>query len=199
MRNLDPEWVGTPRVSALFVRKDSIYKTMIDVDAWDKDRDARHWLGGHPIVAHPPCAQWGRMSQWTHDKPAEKALALLALDLADRWGGVVEHPWTSRLWEHASSLGRRGWLYPIDQRWFGHRAIKRTILYICGAQPSQLPPVPYDLGEPTNTVENMGHAERERTPPLLARWLVDLAARCSSAEDKEAEAKLEAECVAELN
>jgi len=110
-------------------------------------------------------------------RPAEKALALLALDLVDRWGGVVEHPATSRLWAHA--IGRKGWLWTIDQRWWGHRAIKRTTLYISGIKPADMPPTPYDLGHPTNTVENMGHAERERTPPFLARWLVELAGKCT--------------------
>jgi len=74
-------------VAALFVRKNSVYKSMPGVDAWDAARDARRWPGGNAIVAHPPCAQWGRMSQWAHKKPAEKRLALLALDLADEWGG----------------------------------------------------------------------------------------------------------------
>lgn len=41
-------------VAALFVRADSIYKTMPDVDAWDIERDARRWPGGCPVVAHPP-------------------------------------------------------------------------------------------------------------------------------------------------
>jgi hypothetical protein len=173
MRILDPEWVGTPRVAALFVRKNSVYKTMIDVDAWDKDRDARNWPGGDPIVAHPPCAQWCRMSQWAHDKPAEKALALLALDLVDRWGGVVEHPVTSRLWTHTE--GRKGFLYTVDQQWFGHRAQKRTTLYINGIKPSELPPVPYLMEEPAQPCQNMGKAERERTPPAMAEWLISIA------------------------
>lgn len=32
-------------VAALFVRQDSIYKTMTGVDCWDIDRDARMWPG----------------------------------------------------------------------------------------------------------------------------------------------------------
>jgi hypothetical protein len=127
-------------IAALFVRKNSVYKTMSGVDAWDKERDARNWPGGSAVVAHRPCAQWGNMAQWAHKKPAEKALALLALDLVDRWHGVLEHPVTSRLWKHAE--GRKGWLYTIDQQWFGHRAIKRTTLYINGIKPAELPPVP---------------------------------------------------------
>jgi hypothetical protein len=166
-------------VAALFVRRDSIYKSMPGIDAWDKERDARKWPGGESIVAHPPCAQWGRLSWRAHKKPAEKALALLALDLADRWGGVVEHPVTSRLWPHTQ--GRKGFLYTVDQRWFGHRAEKRTTLYINGIESSgQLPEIPFDMSEPEQPVQNMGKAERERTPPHFARWLIDVARRCST-------------------
>lgn len=164
-------------IAALFVRANSVYKSMPGVDAWDKERDARHWLGGSSLVAHPPCAQWGNMAQWARVKPAEKALALLALDLADRYGGVVEHPVTSRLWPHTE--GRKGFLYTIDQQWFGHRAQKRTTLYINGIKPSQMPPIPYVMAEPEQPVQNMGKAERERTPPAFAQWLVDIAAQCA--------------------
>jgi hypothetical protein len=155
-------------VAALFVRRDSIYKTMAGVDAWDEDRDARGWAGGDTVVAHPPCAQWGRFA-WNAKKcPREKALALLALDLVDRWGGVVEHPVTSKLC----------WLYTVDQAWFGHRATKRTTLYIAGIKPSELPDIPFDMAEPQQPVENMGKAERERTPPAFAAWLLEIAKRC---------------------
>lgn len=167
----------SPLVAALFVRPNSIYKSMPGIDAWDAERDARKWPGGFPVVAHPPCAQWGRMSQWAHKKPAEKALALLALDLVDKWGGVLEHPATSRLWSHTA--GRSGWLYTLDQRWFGHRAIKRSTLYINRVKPTELPPIPYDLGEPTQPVQNMGKPERERTPPAFAEWLVTVARRAA--------------------
>jgi hypothetical protein len=33
-------------VAALFVRADSIYKTLPGVDAWDEARDARQWPAG---------------------------------------------------------------------------------------------------------------------------------------------------------
>jgi hypothetical protein len=164
-------------VAALFIRKNSVYKSMPGVDGWDADRDARGWPGGEPLVAHPPCAQWGRMAQWAHKKPAEKALALLALKLVSRWGGVVEHPVTIRLWPHTEGLP--GFLYTVDQQWFGHRAQKRTTLYINGIEPKELPPIPYTMAEPTQPVQNMGKAEREHTPPAFAEWLVEIARRCS--------------------
>jgi hypothetical protein len=38
-------------IAALFVRSDSIYKSIGNVDAWDMERDARRWPGGGPAVA----------------------------------------------------------------------------------------------------------------------------------------------------
>jgi hypothetical protein len=45
-------------ISVLFCRKDSIYKTL-NIDVWDKDRDARNFDSENVIIAHPPCWSWG--------------------------------------------------------------------------------------------------------------------------------------------
>lgn len=83
-----------------------------------------------------------------------------------------------------------GWTLPILQQWWGHRAAKSTFLYIVGIDPQDVPPIPYVMGEPTHViaasrnrqklrlVPEVSKAEREHTPPDLARWLVALAARC---------------------
>jgi len=34
--------------------------------------------------------------------------------------------------------------------------------------------------QPNQPVQNMGKAERERTPPAFADWLVEVARRCSA-------------------
>ncbi len=47
-------------MSALFVRHDSVYKTLPDVDAWDEERDARSWPGGTPVVARGGASRWHR-------------------------------------------------------------------------------------------------------------------------------------------
>lgn len=55
-----------PSVAVLYAREDSIYKRLAGY-VYDIRRDARHYNGPFPVVAHPPCRAWGRL-----------------LDLADR-------------------------------------------------------------------------------------------------------------------
>lgn len=180
-------------IAALFVRADSIYKTLPGVDAWDKERDARNWPGGCPVVAHPPCRAWGRIRQFCHATPEEKALGPLAVELVRRWGGVLEHPAESSLWAHMGlpRPGRFpdrhfGWTLELNQWVFGHRAEKRTWLYVVGVSPFELPAIPEREGKPTHCIRptkayprlpSVTKPEREKTPPAFAEWLVEVARR----------------------
>jgi hypothetical protein len=180
-------------VTVLFCHDKSIYKTMPFVDCWDRARDARLWSGGNPCIAHPPCAQWGAMAHLAHIKPAEKALAIWAVEQVREWGGVLEHPASSRLW-NVMSLPRPGegvdnwggWTLGIHQHWWGHEADKATHLYIVGVSPAAIPPIPIKLGKaPRSMSPHHGRKEllkskREHTPPELAAWLVEVARRCST-------------------
>ena len=165
-------------VAALFVRASSHYKTISGVDCYDFQRDALTWPGGVPGVFHPPCRAWAGLSQFAKPRPGERELAFWAMAMCRRFGGVVEHPFASRLWAESEcgSFGVRdrfgGVLIPFYQSWFGHRAQKKSCLYVVGSLPV-LPDSSPLL--PTVTVENMGRPERERTPPALSRWLVDVA------------------------
>lgn len=183
------------RVVALYVRPDSVYKTMSGVDAWDEDRDARKWPGGAPCVAHPPCRGWGRMRQWSYADEQEKNLAIRAVLCVQLWGGVVEHPAESSLWAEfplprpGQAPRRGGYTIEVDQFNWGHRAEKRTWLYIVGCKPDDLPPIPRREDEPTHCVRptasyprlpSITKPEREQTPPAFAEWLVEVARRCAS-------------------
>jgi hypothetical protein len=187
------------QVAVLFARADSIYKTMPECDVYDIGRDARTWQGGMPIVAHPPCRAWGGLAHFAKPRPGERKLAIWSIVQLRRWGGVLEHPAASRLWPvmqlpapgQSDKFG--GWTMVIDQDWFGHRAQKRTRLYIVGCSPRDIPAYPLRIEEPSHTVSpshniRVGHPlyrpqlrkpEREATPPELAKWLVELASRCS--------------------
>jgi hypothetical protein len=182
-------------VAVLFARADSVYKTMPGCDVFDAERDARTWPGGAPIVAHPPCRAWGRLQHFARPREDERELAPWAVDCVREWGGVLEHPAYSDLWLYCNlpapgvldSFG--GFTLPIVQSWWGHRAEKATWLYVVGVDRRELPPIPLRLGEASHVVSpssriRAGHpryrpqlrkAEREHTPPELARWLVELA------------------------
>ena len=89
---------------------------------------------------------------------------------------------------------------PISQHWFGHKAEKQTLLYIVGCEPADVPPIPLRLGKPEYVIcqnrtlpggrrlrkgmpgwrPTVSPAEREHTPPALASWLVELAAKCKT-------------------
>jgi hypothetical protein len=170
--------------AVLFARADSVYKSLPHLDVYDAERDARTWPGGIPAIAHPPCRAWGRLRQFANPRPDEKELALYAVEMVRRYGGVLEHPAESTLWEVAD-LPRPGYAkdrfggftYCINQSWWGHPAPKATWLYIVGAESWQLPDVPFHLGVAAGRVESLSRKAREATPVDLAKWLVDLATR----------------------
>lgn len=172
------------QVAALYVRGDSVYKSL-GVDCWDIDRDARRYGGPGPVVAHPPCRAWGRLRSFAKPRRDEKALALRAVWQVRRFGGVLEHPASSLLFMAAGGLrpGQRmdmfgGWVMPVNQQDFGHLAPKATWLYVVGLSPAKLPGYGLRLGVAPGRIANMSKANRERTPEAFARWLVDIAARC---------------------
>lgn len=47
-------------IAALFVESEGVYYGLPDIDPWPLERDARTYLGPHPVIAHPPCERWGR-------------------------------------------------------------------------------------------------------------------------------------------
>lgn len=172
-------------VAVLFARSNTVYHGFELADVWDIKRDARNYRGAAPVVAHPPCRAWGRLHHLAKPRHDERELALFAVDAVRQWGGVLEHPAGSKLWE-AGSLPRPGtrdrfggFTMPILQSWFGHRAPKNTWLYCCGLEPSEVPAFPLALGFAPGRIELMGRAEREATPPELASWLLDLARKAA--------------------
>ena len=192
---------GLAPESVLFARSDSIYKTMPGCDVWDAERDALNWQGGNPVVAHPPCRLWGALSALSTAPVEEKLLAIWAVKQVRKFGGVLEHPAKSKLWpaEKLPLPGRRdkwGFTISVAQYWWGHKAEKLTWLYICGCEPSDVPPTPYCIGESTHVIAQSSRrqklrlrpevtkSEREHTPPALAAWLVELARGCATASNE---------------
>lgn len=184
-------------VSVLFACQDSNYKELHGVDAWDIERDALKWPGGNPIVAHPPCRAWASLRHCAKPRPGEKEYALWAIEQVRKWGGVLEHPRRTTLWKVAGlpEVGaideHGGFTIVVDQFWWGHRAQKSTKLYICGCERRDLPQMPLKLGEAPCTVglwsgrnkktcrPSISKSEYEETPIEFAKWLVEVARRCS--------------------
>jgi hypothetical protein len=189
-------------VAALYVDPRGPYFGMQGVDPWDVERDARTYAGPHPVVAHPPCGPWGRLRHLY--RGAEHDCAPAAVAAVRRWGGVLEHPARSTLWSHARLPGPgelpdefSGFTVEVDQCAWGHVARKRTRLYLVGVDRALVESTLRTGGTPTHWasgsranpdrpssrrgspvppgIKVCSAQQRRRTPPLFARWLVDLA------------------------
>jgi len=192
--------------AALYVDVDrGPYASMPDVDAWGVERDAKRWPGGSPVVAHPPCGPWGSMRGLC--KYQDPECGPIAVDQVRQWGGVLEHPAYSSLWEHCNLprplapegqlplLAGRAWTLMVDQCRWGHPCRKRTWLLMVGIDPADLPPIP-DWQKPTHFIggtkasrakakargmRQLGGGStpyaNKATPPAFADWLVECARR----------------------
>lgn len=147
-------------VAALYVETDGSYFGLDGVDPWDEQRDARAYLGPHPVVAHPPCQRWGKFwagqPLWIKRTGERKKKGddggCFKAALADvrKHGGVLEHPWGSHAWEWfglAKPLRTGGWVKAdehggwtccIEQGRYGHYAPKPTLLYAVGTDRPEL-------------------------------------------------------------
>jgi hypothetical protein len=143
-------------IAALFVARGGCYFGLPDVDPWDISRDARGYSGPWPVVAHPPCARWGRY--WSGGPVAvtrkrlgdDEGCFAAALSAVRRWGGILEHPEGSHAWRvFELNMPPRcggwvvadwdgGWTCCIEQGAYGHRARKATWLYGHGIDPPSL-------------------------------------------------------------
>lgn len=188
-------------ISVLFVRPDSVYKTL-NVDCWDIHRDATKFCGDHPVICHPPCRAWGKLKGFAKPREGEKGLALMAIDLIRKNGGCLEHPAQSSISKFLPKPGQLdefgGFTIHIDQFWFGHRAKKQTLLYICGIEKRLLPAIPIRFDAITHRVgfpkswggrskygiKEVTKKEREATPPDLAKWLIQVATLCLNQNSK---------------
>jgi len=186
-------------IAALYVDPRGPYPSMPDVDAWDVTRNATRYDGPHAIVAHPPCGPWGRLAHLYEG--TEHALGLRAVQQVRRWGGVLEHPARSLLWAAAGlpapgdspSVDPNGFTVEVEQVSWGHVARKRTWLYCVGVPRALVDgtrryggtPTHWASGGRTRSSRNgspvppgirvCSAAQRRRTPPAFAEWLVMLA------------------------
>lgn len=184
-------------VAALFVQADGVYAGRPDVDPWDVRRDARRYLGPHPVVAHPPCQLWVNFAALNykryggeHNRPGnDGGCFAFALSAIRTWGGVLEHPASSNAWK---AYGLRvpstpGWGRGLDGVWtcevwqsaYGHPARKRTWLAYVGRTPPELDwtrqPGTHQVGWFDRIKPTLGKKAASATPPAFAEMLLHLA------------------------
>lgn len=186
------------RVVALYTDPLGVYPALLGVEnCWDEKRDARLYDGPWPVVAHPPCGPWGRLRHLSrHDSPA---LALRAVEQVRSFGGCLEHPQHSLLWD-AAGMSKPGELpdafggitIEISQCDWGHPARKMTWLYLVGIRgvgvsPPRREPTHWisggrgRVGKKSKTtpvpagIKVCSAQQRRRTPPAFAAWLISLA------------------------
>ena len=143
-------------VAALYVDTDGAYFGVPGVDPWDVAKDARHYPGPSPVVAHPPCQRWGRYWHGAPNKPHRYRMGddggcfAAALTAVRNWRGVLEHPAHSHAWAWfglrappaiggwvaADELG--GWTCHVEQGHYGHIGRKPTWLYAVGTARPEL-------------------------------------------------------------
>lgn len=175
------------KITTACVRTDSVYYQLQCVTPWDKRRNIMKCTDHYPVIAHPPCAQWGRTAPLARQDMNSKRLAIHCLALIRKCGGVLEHPEASSFWEFAAipTNGRRdtygGMCVLVDQYDYGHPARKRTLLYFYGL-PAGITAlqVNYRLSghsvrptSPPRSVMGCVKADRELTPRPLAEALCD--------------------------
>lgn len=172
-------------IAALCVSGRSIYKHTAGVLAYDKVRDARTFKGGMPLVAHPPCRHWSKFlahQAKAKDPAREMALGVWCVEQVLKFGGVLEHPAHSKLFE-ACQLPRPNepvqdpFLYTVyvEQGWFGYASRKPTWVLVSGVPKAWLPSVPFLLGGGAKSIEGMSQFSRSRTVSSFADWLCQVA------------------------
>lgn len=173
-------------VAALYVDRLGPYPKLVE-HWWDEKRDARTYAGPWPVVAHPPCGPWSALRH-LHTKPEERALGLLAIEQVQRFGGVLEQPARSKLFEHLSGPG---FLFTVDQVSWGHVARKPTWLWFVNVPADSVWSSARSGGQPTHWcsggrnnqsggsvppgIKVCSAQQRRRTPIAFAEWLLSLA------------------------
>ena len=171
-------------IAALFVAKDSIYKTFDFIDCYDLDRDAMQYQGVLPVIAHPPCQLWGNLAhanyaRWggEHNRPGnDGGKFAFALQCVNQYGGVLEHPKNTHAWKQFDldepvyggwCKSNNGWVCEAWQSAYGHRANKATWLYYVGDnKPHELR---WNRPVGTHQVGFQDQRGKERNKPTLSK------------------------------
>ena len=179
-----PRMVG-PTVAVLCVAAKTAYRWLPNVECYDLRRDVRTFVGGMPVVAHPPCRSWSAYcAHQAKPLPGEKEIGPLCVKWLRDCGGVLEHPAHSRLFD-ATGLPLPGetkdglWTVEVLQAWWGDTRTKKTWLCFSGIGKAnvQFPIRLHDPSGDRRRWQRLNSTSRSATVPAMAEWLVDVARR----------------------
>ena len=189
MKTTNYSKVDCNNVQVLFTQIKSTYLNL-GCDCFDIHRNALSIKSKCPAIYHPPCRAWSRMRTFSKVPVGERFLAIWSISRVRRFGGIVEQPAGSKLWDFLN-LPMPGSGYDIfggfsislDQHWFGHKAKKNTWLYIKGCYLNDLPPYPLNFdcvthclnsSLKTSKLKELSKNKRSYTPILFAEWLIEV-------------------------
>lgn len=166
--------------------------SQLSLMAGESERDAMAYAGPDPVVAHPPCGHWGRWRRRCKQPRSWAIAGLVAFWQVRNFGGVLEHPAYSTLWDVVSAARPGevdefgGWTLQVNQTRWGHPCKKPTWLYVVGVSPEEMPALPEEqaathcmvrLLRNSNELPELPKRKRHLTPFPFAEWLVDVARR----------------------
>jgi hypothetical protein len=191
--------LSEPRtVAILCAARKTAYRDIPGLEIYDEAMDARTFTGGMPVIAHPPCRYWLKHGLGTiarqHAKPQqivdEKMLGMWCVLQVRKYGGIVEQPARSELWDRCglpipgSPQSPDSFSLAVWQSWWGCPVRKATWLYFRNISQFAVD-IPFVL-TPRQTKSQYrrywqagsgksGKEIRSHTVPAFANWLVDLA------------------------
>lgn len=183
-------------IAALYVQERGVYADVPGVEPWPESRDARLYDGPWPVVAHPPCARWGRY--WSGGPSARVRRRLgdddgcfaAAFEAVHRWGGVLEHPEATHAWHRfgiPAPPKSGGWVRCLNGAWtccveqghYGHLARKATWLYLAGVESP--PSLTWGPAEGARRLDEVYHSAEERARAVKTGSCQRLSSRQRSA------------------
>jgi len=192
------------KIAILCVQRKSIYNQfaqviinshVIDINLYDEKRDALTFAGGMAVIAHPPCRLWGSLAHTVTESETmqykEKELGKFCAKAVIDNGGILEQPFESGLFYDmglppGGMVNELGFTIEIPQRMFGHEMIKNTWLFF-----SKIDYKDVELFKPVihkkklKSIFHLSHKQRNRTPVLMAEWLIKNVIRANGVEGKE--------------
>lgn len=175
-----------PLLHILCAARSSVYHHFPALDIYDRARPAWQCHPRRPIIAHPPCRFWSRWNTRAAAPPAtlisELLLGVWCAKLVTTYGGILEQPAFSRLWDAAKlpqptpAKHNAFWSCQVDQAQWGHPTAKPTWLYFARIHPCQVTWSGWTLANPRRlTLAHLTPGQRSATPLPFAQWLVETA------------------------